>query len=997
MKKLLKNSLSVLLAITIIFSSAIVGLGEVDLSSLFVVEAKASSSGTCGDNLTWSLDDYGTLTVSGEGDMYENIDDLYKPWESVINKIKNLVIDDGVTSIGMFNFNGCKSLTTITIPNSVTNIGFCAFENCVSLTAVNIPDSVKNIGSHAFYNTAMYNNPDCWDGEVLYIDNHLISAKGSLSGSYTVKPGIKTIADRVFYGCTNLTLITMPDSVTSIGDYAFYNCENLISITIPDSVTSIGDYAFYNTGYYNDNSNWDNGVLYIGGHLIDAKTSINGDYEIKVGTNTIHAYAFKNCTNLTSITIPDSVKNIGSSAFENCSSLTTVTIPNSVISIGDSAFYDCNNLLHIFYSGNSEDWENLAIDSGNNNLIWANVYYGYIFGDYDGNYILGIKANGEAAFLGYETEFNGIPSECLGYPVTTIATGAFSGKGISSISIPYSITTICYGAFDNNRYLKNIFYPGTKEDWSKIKIDDKNSSLHSAIKYYGCISGASSYPFIWGININGEAEVLGCTVPNSTLFGVKQISIPSEYSGYPVTKIGERAFEDCDYLEEVIIPDSVTSIGDAAFYDCYSLTSVTVPDSVTNIGSFTFAYCYSLTTITIPNSITNIGSYAFCDCRNLESITIPDSVTSIGDAAFNGCDSLTSITIPNSVTSLGVGAFGDCDWLEKIILQCDSNVREEASCYYNLKLTHGSLSDWVIVKNATANAVGKKQKVCTKCGDVIETATIPQLKPATPKLTKVANTVSGAQVTWGKVTGADSYIVYRRTYNAKTKAWGSWGRVASGVTSTSYVDKTVKSGTYYRYTVKAVNESGASGYNTSGIKTYFLSTPKVTSTANTNSGITIKWGKVSGATGYIVYRKTGNGKWTNLGKTTGISFTDKKATAGVTYRYTVKAYYGSYVSSYNSNGYAVRRLTTPKLSSATSNNEGVLLKWNKVTGATGYIVYRKASSGEWKAIATIKGNTKIKYLDETPRKGATYQYCVKAYYGTSKSTSSNTIKLKCKY
>lgn len=269
-------------------------------------------------------------------------------------------------------------------------------------------------------------------------------------------------------------------------------------------------------------------------------------------------------------------------------------------------------------------------------------------------------------------------------------------------------------------------------------------------------------------------------------------------------------------------------------------------------------------------------------------------------------------------------------------------------------------------------------------------------KPATPKLGKVTNTASGANVTWSSVKGAKSYIVYRKTYSAKTKSWSGWSKIASDVTSTSYLDKKVVSGTYYLYTVKAVNAAGNSGHNTTGIKTYFLSLPKVT-TANANSGVTVKWTKAAGATGYIIYRKTTDG-WTRVATVKGsgtVSYTDKTAKAGVTYRYTVKAYYSSYFSAYNTNGVAVRRLTTPTLKSATSSKSGITVTWNKVTGATGYIVYRKTGSGSWQKLTTFKGATKVSYLDKTAKKGVTYSYTVKAYYGTSTS-NHNAKGIACK-
>ena len=116
---------------------------------------------------------------------------------------------------------------------------------------------------------------------------------------------------------------------------------------------------------------------------------------------------------------------------------------------------------------------------------------------------------------------------------------------------------------------------------------------------------------------------------------------------YRVTSSGYQAFDSCNSLTSVAIPDSVTSIGDGAFSGCESLTSVTIPDSVTSIGGRTFEYCSSLTSVTIGDSVTSIGSGAFYWCTSLTSITIPDSVTSIGAWAFYRCEALTSVTFAN--------------------------------------------------------------------------------------------------------------------------------------------------------------------------------------------------------------------------------------------------------------------------------------------------------------------------------------------------------------
>ena len=283
--------------------------------TLMTFPAMAATSGTCGDNLTWTLDDNGTLTILGTGAMNNYAYSSFAPWYNNRSSIKKVVIEQGVTTIGNYAFEGCASLTSVIIPDSVTTIGNYAFEGCASLTSITIPDSVTTIGNAAFIN------------------------------------------------CSSLTSITIPDSVTTIGYNAFSWCWKLTSITVDAE---------------NQNYSSQDGVLFnkdkttIGCYPAGKTVTT---YTIPDSVTTIGGCAFDYCTSLTSVTIPDSVTTIGDYAFHSCSSLTSVTIPDSVTTIGNAAFSSCDSLADVYYVGTKAQKNAISIGYNNTPLTSATWHY----------------------------------------------------------------------------------------------------------------------------------------------------------------------------------------------------------------------------------------------------------------------------------------------------------------------------------------------------------------------------------------------------------------------------------------------------------------------------------------------------------------------------------------------------------------------------------------------------------------------------------------------
>ncbi len=254
-------------------------------------------------------------------------------------------------------------------------------------------------------------------------------------------------------------------------------------------------------------------------------------------------------------------------------------------------------------------------------------------------------------------------------------------------------------------------------------------------------------------------------------------------------------------------------------------------------------------------------------------------------------------------------------------------------------------------------------------------------------LTGASNITSGVQVKWSQVTGATGYIVYRK---GAGKGWGRIADIKSGST-VSYTDTTAASGTTYTYTVRAYNGSTMGDWH-SAKSLMRLSDTTVSGASNITYGVQVKWSRVTGATGYIVYRKGAGKGWARIadiknGST--VSYTDTTAASGTTYTYTVRAYNGSTMGDWHS-ARSVKRLSDPKLTSASKVSGGINVRWTRVTGATGYIVYRKSGSGSWGRIADIKSGSTVSYTDRTAKAGTTYTYTVRAYSGSTMGDWSST-------
>ena len=302
------------------------------------------------------------------------------------------------------------------------------------------------------------------------------------------------------------------------------------------------------------------------------------------------------------------------------------------------------------------------------------------------------------------------------------------------------------------------------------------------------------------------------------------------------------------------------------------------------------------------------------------------------------------------------------------------------------------------VVKATYLSAGSYEEVvyCKLCGRELSRIkkTVKKLSLDTPTLKSISAVYGKITLKWAAVDKAQKYRVFRKTGS------GSWTRVAD-TTNLSYVDKSVKPGTKYTYTVRCMSRDGSyymSSYDKTGktaTAVFKLSNPVLVSAKNTTAGVRVKWNSVSGAEKYRVFRKVSGGSWKKLADVTTLSCTDATAKIGTTYVYTVRCISSdgrTYLSSYDAAGKTVKAayvLTAPVLKSAVSSSGTVTVKWSAVDGAEKYRVFRKEDGGKWVSLANV---TSLKYVDKTAEKGTTYVYTVRCVSSDGKRFTSSYDK-----
>ena len=562
--------------------------------------------------------DLTSIVVEEENPLYHSDGNCLIETESktLVTGCKTSVVpDDGsVTSIGDYAFNGCTGLTSITIPDSVTSIGDYAFYVCSGLTSVTIPNSVTSIGMGAF--------EGCDSLESITIPFVGATKEGTSGTHFGYIFGASSSGYNENYVSTSLKEVVITGG-TSILNSAFEGCSGLTSVTIPDSVTSIEESAFEGCSKITFATMPTLAIDYIPQNSLQTVVLTSGE--------SIGDYAFYNCSSLTSVTLPDSVTSIGGRAFMGCHKLAEVYNKSSL----DITTENSENGYVAYYAKNvyTEEGGSWFTDTADGFRLFYDGTDGYLMGYYGEETAITLP-DGFTAYDGTEvTEYaiydyafyscDGLTSVTIPDSVTSIGDYAFSRcSGLTSVTIPNSVTSIGMGAF--------MVCSGL----TSVTIGNGVTSIGGQA-FSGC-DGLTSITIPDSVTSIGISAFMYCG-------GLTSVTIPDS-----VTSIGSYAFEGCTGLTSVTIPDSVTSIGDYAFRYCGSLTSVYISDIAAWCGidfggssANPLSYAHNLylngklvTDLTIPDSVTSIGSYAFYGCSGLTSITIPDSVTSIGSMVF---------------------------------------------------------------------------------------------------------------------------------------------------------------------------------------------------------------------------------------------------------------------------------------------------------------------------------------------------------------------------
>ena len=584
-----------------LFGVALVLLVFVGILCLTAVSASA-------DGVSWDLSD-GVLTISGTGSMDPLCYSGTSPWYYQRLKVKSIVIEEGITSIGYRAFMSCANATSVSIPSTVTSIKEGAFEYCGDITELKLPAGLKSIGDFAFTSCSDVTELTLPDGlesigkgafssmgitelvipeSVTFIDDYALRyctklESVTLPSHMTELPdqllaycdalttvelpeGLTSLGTECFYRSTGLTHITIPAGITAVDEYTFYYCSNLEEITFEGTVTSVGKGAFEGAAALTSFPFTD-AITEIG-YRAFAESGLSGELVLPAGLTAVSEAAFSECVGITSISFPESVEKIDFQAFYGCTGIESLTIPETIKVIGEGAFQNCCGIksltLHDSIESIGDNAFYCCCGIENELIIPAGIgYIGYqAFGDCDKLTAVTLE--------GVDTVYGGAP---FGYcdllkeiflpeGITELPTELFSNlTSLKTIVLPDTLTSLGDSAFFCNEALTSVTIP-------------ENISVIPSQCFYGCVN-------LEKVNVEGEIV----RIEDSAFCDTRSLT---DFDFAPgLTYIGDFAFTRSGLNGDVVIPEGVTYVGDYAFW-ASAIESITLPSTMEYVSNYTF-------------------------------------------------------------------------------------------------------------------------------------------------------------------------------------------------------------------------------------------------------------------------------------------------------------------------------------------------------------------------------------------------------------------------
>lgn len=632
---------------------------------------------------------------------------------SGMTSLRDVELPASLTVIPNGMFFGCSSLTSIDIPQTVESIGNSAFSS-TGLVEVSLPKSVTRIGTSVFSGCMNLVSVNSFGG-LAYMESYMFrgceslelvippqimlcntdSLKGvksvvvesreeipdhifssSAVSSVVIEDGVEIIGTYAFQDNESLVSVTLPDTVREIQSNAFDDCINLQSINFPEDLEIIGVNAFANTNLKRANfkanlKTISNSAFFTCNNL--SEVTFSGEKLVAIS-----AYAFRECTSLTSIdlpeglvnihlgafqssalseiTLPESLNVIGSNAFSDCKNLASLVIPRNAIQVGDEIISGCSSLSEVVvHWEETPDWWGLHWDDGFTGTLTKNTepsewnedpatWYSY---ERTSN---GIKILGASEELSEFQKVFHVPNAIDGHPVVEIADEAFIRKDLIEVTLPQTIKIIGGSAFSNNEECK-----------IKVLTDDLVSVGVNAFNYVGkvILEGNTIKEKLFKDTEITDVYVNVSAVPDYAFDGC--YDLVSVAFGPSVRSVGKYLFDDSEYLESIIVEDGMEQVGDYAFKinSPYKACTIVLPDSIKSMGQGVFAGLW-INSIRLPSSMTRIENRTFEDVALPEDFAIPDGIVEIGDWAFDSCSfhyEGVILTLPDSLETIEADAF----------------------------------------------------------------------------------------------------------------------------------------------------------------------------------------------------------------------------------------------------------------------------------------------------------------------------------------------------